>query len=71
MKRRTWTGLVACLQVPLYPAAVVWRQLVNEEKSRINACKGVRACVHHWRNRHAVLESLLQLMQANSVMCCI
>ncbi len=30
-------------EVPLYPAAVVWRQLQGETKSRINACKGVCA----------------------------
>lgn len=29
-------------EVPLYPAAVVWRQLIGEDQSRINACKGVR-----------------------------
>ena len=28
--------------VPLYPAQVVWQQLVSEERSRVNACKGVR-----------------------------
>jgi hypothetical protein len=27
-------------EIPLYPAVVVWRQLIGEEKSRINACKG-------------------------------
>ena len=36
--------VMCCLQIPLYPAVVVWRQLIGEEKSRINACKGVRIC---------------------------
>lgn len=37
-----WQPAINGSQVPLYPAATVWRQLINEEKSRINACKGVR-----------------------------
>ena len=28
--------------VPLYPAQVVWQQLASEQRSRVNACKGVR-----------------------------
>ena len=28
--------------VPLYPAQVVWQQLVAEDRSRVNACRGVR-----------------------------
>lgn len=29
--------------VPLYPAQVVWQQLASEQRSRVNACNGVRS----------------------------
>mmetsp|Transcript_16470 Transcript_16470/g.49327 ORF Transcript_16470/g.49327 Transcript_16470/m.49327 type:complete len:505 (+) Transcript_16470:419-1933(+) len=35
-------------EVPLYPAAVVWRQLQGETKSRINACKGGHVDHDQW-----------------------
>ena len=29
--------------VPLYPPQVVWQQLASEQRSRVNACNGVRS----------------------------
>jgi hypothetical protein len=34
--------------IPLYPPTLVYQQLMGEDKSRVNACKGYQAAHNEW-----------------------